>query len=59
MHNKPVSDTADPNELDNGELFRPSLRQLPTGQLKPTERRFIFGLLAVTALGLAVFALAR
>jgi hypothetical protein len=59
MRNKPISDTADPAELDNGELFRPSLRQLPTTPLKSSERKFIFGLLTMTALGLAVVALGR
>jgi hypothetical protein len=60
MSDLPKPETDDPREIDAGELFRPSPRQLPTSPLKIGERKVLWGFLAAAAaIAAAVVALTR
>jgi len=60
MSDLPKPETDDPREQDHGELFRPSVRHLPTTPEKATSRKVTYGLLAAAAaITLAIVALGR
>lgn len=54
MNDRPLDETNDPKEVDTGEVFRPSSRQLPPGPLPPRDRKVLMGLLAAAAAFVAV-----